>query len=76
MEKEQVKAFEYVVHTAVGKFTGYAPCRLAEPFSKEPTSTAYHLMEYAGDARPSIFIRGDAIIAVECRELAIRISQD
>ncbi|QLX25513.1 hypothetical protein HV271_12165 [Citrobacter freundii] len=71
MKNEQVKSFEYVIHTAVGKFVGYAPCRLAEPFGSEPVSTAYHLMEFPGDTRPNIFIRGDAVIAVECRELTM-----
>ncbi|MEG7408336.1 hypothetical protein V6E05_01110 [Citrobacter freundii] len=71
MEKEQVKAFEYVVHTTVGKFTGYAPVKLPEPFSGQHDSTFYYLMEFPGDTRPNIFIRGDAVIAVECRELTM-----
>ncbi|EGF4813932.1 hypothetical protein ICF92_003278 [Escherichia coli] len=64
---DKIKVFEYVLHTAVGKFTGYAPVRLAEPFGEK--TTAYHLLEMPGDARPGIFVRGDSIIAVECREL-------
>lgn len=66
---EQKKVFEYIIHTAVGKFTGFAPVKLAEPFGEQ--CVAYHLTKMPTDTQPSIFVRGDAIIAVECNEIQL-----
>ncbi|HIC8437270.1 TPA: hypothetical protein ACW7QV_003365 [Citrobacter braakii] len=70
MQKDkEFKTYEYVIHTSVGTFRGFAPVELKEPFDDGVLGEAFALLKKPTDLNPSIYVRLESVIALECNEI-------